>query len=81
MSRQKQLHEYGIMPKSEGRFSANDDDIWWTSAEVTKYLKIHPKTLMNLVSLGKVPYYKLFHSNRYKKSDIEALITPPGRGQ
>lgn len=52
-----------------------ESEEWLTSAEVAQYLKISKKTLMNLVSLGKVPRKKFGRLNRYKKSDILLLIT------
>lgn len=54
----------------------SESEEWLTSTEVSQYLKISKKTLMNKVSLGHIPRYKLGRLNRYKKSEIEGLILP-----
>lgn len=59
-----------------------ESDEWLTSVEVCDYLKISKKTLMNKVSLGHIPRFKLGRLNRYLKSEIEELIAPtPRRGE
>lgn len=60
----------------------SESDEWLTSVEVCNYLKISKKTLMNNVSLGHIPRFKLGRLNRYLKSEIERLVLPtPRRGE
>ncbi len=50
------------------------DPIWLTTDEASNYLRVSPEVLRNLVSQGKIPYYKLGRSNRYLKSELELII-------
>ncbi len=58
-----------------------ESEEWLTSEEVAAYLKISKKTLMNLVSLGKVPRYKFGRLNRYRKKEIYDLVLPSKGGK
>lgn len=49
-----------------------------TSAEAAELLRISVPTLHNLVSVGKVPAYKLGRRNRYKKEELLRLLIKKG---
>ncbi|KHD87421.1 MAG: hypothetical protein OM95_14655 [Bdellovibrio sp. ArHS] len=53
---------------------------WMTTEEAAAYLKIPKKSLLNLSSNGKVPYYKFQRRNRYLKSDLLKLLTSSRQG-
>ena len=53
---------------------------WFTTKEAAKYLKISEAALRNLASRRKILYYKFFRSNRYKKSDLDQLLSANKRG-
>lgn len=52
----------------------NGDKKWFNSREAAVYLSISEAQLRNLVSLGKVPYYKLGRSNRYLRDELDNLL-------
>lgn len=54
--------------------------IWLNSNEAAQFLKVTPQMLWNLTSNGKVPYYKLGRSNRYRLDELEALLLKNKRG-
>lgn len=56
------------------------DEEWLTSSEAANYLGISNKTLMNLASNGKVPYYKFGRRNRYLKDELRMLLMSQRRG-
>lgn len=45
-----------------------------TSAEAARLLGYSEKSFRNMVSDGKVPHYKLFGQNRFKKSELMGLL-------
>lgn len=45
-----------------------------TSAEAANFLGLSVKGLRNLTSSGKVPHYKLFGHNRFKKDELTGLL-------
>lgn len=47
---------------------------WLNTAEAAEYLSISKGQLLNLVSRGELPYYKLGRSNRYKKEELDELL-------
>lgn len=53
---------------------------WLTSAEAAKYLGISQSSLFNMVSNGKIPYYKLGRSNRYLVSELRELLLSQPKG-
>jgi len=53
---------------------------WLTTTEASIFMGISNSRLHNLVSLGKVPYYKLGRSNRYLKSELNQLLLSQPRG-
>ena len=55
-------------------------EIWLTTKEAAKYLKVSSNTLLNLTSNGKVPYYKLGSSNRYLMRDLRSLLFKTKKG-
>ena len=54
--------------------------IWLNSNEAAQFLKVTTQMLWNLTSNGKVPYYKLGRSNRYRLDELEALLLKNKRG-
>ncbi len=53
---------------------------WMTTQEAADYLRVSPASLLNMVSNGKVPYYKFQRRNRYLKSDLLRLLLSERRG-
>lgn len=54
---------------------------WLTSAEAAHYLRISKGQLMNLVSSGRVPYFKWGRSNRYLVSELRELLMSHPKGE
>ena len=52
----------------------SEDEILLTSAEASKLLGYTEKSFRNLVSLGRIPHYKLMGQNRFKKSELLGLL-------
>ena len=53
---------------------------WMTTPEAAILLGISEKTLLNLSSNGKVPYYKFQRRNRYLRSELLKLLLATKRG-
>lgn len=53
---------------------------WLNTEEAANFLRLSVAELRNKSSNGKVPYYKLGRSNRYRKSELEALLLKNKRG-
>lgn len=53
---------------------------WLTSKEAAKYLGLTERSLFNLTSNGKVPYYKFGRRNRYLLEELKALLLSNRRG-
>ena len=51
-----------------------------TTNEAAEFLKIPVGSLRNNTSNGRIPFFKLFGSNRYKKSDLINLLESQNRG-
>ena len=47
---------------------------WLTTKELSEYLRVTPKQILNWTFSGVLPYYKISNRNRYKKSEIDALL-------
>lgn len=58
----------------------NESQEWFTSSEAAVYLRISEDYLRNLVSGGRLPYYKFGRRNRYRKSELEQLLLQNRRG-
>lgn len=55
--------------------SFTEDEIFLTSAEATKLLGYgSEKSFRNAVAAGKIPHFKIFGQNRFKKSELLALL-------
>lgn len=52
-----------------------------TSKEAADFLRISHSRLLNLVSNGKIPYYKLGRSNRYLLSELRGLLMSEPKGE
>ena len=63
----------------QGSFTTKYSE-WLTSAETSEYLKISKSSLMNMVSSGRIPYYKFGRSNRYLKSELDELLLSQPKG-
>lgn len=57
-----------------------ESDTWFTSPEAAMFLGISVQALLNKVSGGKVPFYKFGRRNRYKKSELEELLSQNRKG-
>lgn len=68
--------------KAKHKFFENliGEEEWLTSSEAANYLGISCKTLMNLASNGKIPYYKFGRRNRYLKDELRMLLMSQRRG-
>ena len=51
-----------------------------TTREAADFLRVSTKRLLNMVSAGQIPYHKLGRTNRYKRSELEQLLTRNKRG-
>lgn len=65
---------------SESEASSLKIEEWFDSEQAAKYLKISTKTLLNLVSAGKIPYSKFGRRNRYLRSNLHGLLLSQTRG-
>jgi excisionase family DNA binding protein len=54
---------------------------WLNSEEAARFLKIDKPTLMNLVSNGRIPYFKFGRSNRYLRSELENMLRSMPMGE
>ena len=54
---------------------------WLNTAEAAEYLSISKGQLLNLVSRGEIPYYKLGRSNRYLKKELDEILLSTRREQ
>ena len=50
------------------------DEALMDTAEVARYLKMHVKTIVNMVERGELKAYKVGRHWRYRKSDIDAYL-------
>lgn len=55
-------------------------EYWFDSQEAADYLRISKKSLLNMVSNGKMPFYKLGRRNRYRLSDLQKILLAEPRG-
>ncbi|MCB9072509.1 MAG: helix-turn-helix domain-containing protein [Bdellovibrionaceae bacterium] len=53
---------------------------WLISKEAARYLGITERSLYNLTSNGKIPYYKFGKRNRYLLEDLRNLLLSQPRG-
>lgn len=51
-----------------------------TTKEAAEYMRISKGRLLNMVSNGKIPHYKLGRSNRYKLSELREILLESPRG-
>jgi hypothetical protein len=58
----------------------SSDDVWFDTKDASKYLSLDSKSLLNEVSKGNIPYYKLGRRNRYLKSELDKLLLTEYRG-
>jgi len=71
------------MVKKDKRHHGNGDlfienCIWLNTTEASAYLRTTPKQLRNWVYQGKVKFSKLFGRLRFKKTDLDSLLTYKG---
>ena len=50
------------------------DEALMDTAEVARYLKMHVKTIVNMVERGDLKAYKVGRQWRYRRSDIDAYL-------
>ena len=58
----------------------SEKQVWMTTTEAAKYLRVSKWSLLNFVSSGRVPYYKLGRSNRYRREDLDNLLLSQRKG-
>lgn len=51
---------------------------WLSTKEAAAYLKISPRTILNLCSNGTLTYHKLGRRNRYLQDDLRVLLIRKG---
>lgn len=56
----------------------NSIERWFTTEEAANFLRISVGSLLNMVSNGQVPYYKLCGRNRYRLDDLRGLLIQKG---
>ena len=54
---------------------------WLDSTKAAAYLDISEGQLRNKTSNGEIPFYKFNKLNRYKRSDLDALLSKDKRGR
>ena len=54
---------------------------WLTTDEVSAIYKLPIQSVRNMTSNGSLPVYKLGNRNRYKRSEIDAILLQNKRGQ
>lgn len=69
-----------VQSKPFSSLKIEENDRWMTTAEAARYLKIEIGSFYNLISQGKIPYYKLQSQNRFLRSELDALILSQPRG-
>lgn len=69
-----------IQSKPFSSLKTEENDRWMTTAEAARYLKIEIGSFYNLLSQGKIPYYKLQTQNRFLRSELDSLILSHPRG-
>jgi excisionase family DNA binding protein len=52
-----------------------DNSTWLTTKDVSEYLKVSCNQVRIMVSRGSLKAYKLLNRNRYRREDVEKLIT------
>lgn len=53
---------------------------WLTTEEAADYLRVSVQVLRVWTSNGKLPFYKLFRSNRYKLTELRELLLSNRKG-
>lgn len=53
---------------------------WLNTQQAANYLGLTEKALLNLVSLGRIPYYKLGRANRYSAAELDELVMMNPKG-
>lgn len=53
---------------ADTNFKNHSSTVWFTTIQAANYLDISAQALQNMVSAGKMPYYKLGRRNRFKKT-------------
>lgn len=54
---------------------------WLNSLEAAEFLRLSVKALRNKTSNGQVPFHKFGRLNRYRKTELEALLLSNKRGK
>lgn len=53
---------------------------WLNTREAASYLGLSPGSLLNMTSNGQIPHFKLGRRNRYRVTDLRALLLAQKRG-
>ena len=54
---------------------------WLNTRQAADYLCTTPAQVYNLVSLGKLPFYKFGRSNRFRRDELRQLLLARKRGK
>ncbi len=46
----------------------------WTTGEVARFLKIHPRTVTRLAQIGELPAFRIGTHWRFRPSDVDAWM-------
>jgi len=76
MNQEQIIHPAQSSLKSE----KNEKETWMSSEEAATHLSISQKSLFNLTSSGRLPYYKFGRSNKYLRSELDALLLSQPKG-
>ena len=68
--------------KDEGgtKLFENQPNVWLTTEEAAKYLRISPRCLLNLTSTGKIQYFIFGRRNRFLLSVLDEQLLAKPRG-
>ena len=59
---------------------SNKESEWFTTKDAAEYLRTSTQGILNLVSAGKIPYYKMGKRNMYRRDELRALLLSNKRG-
>ena len=63
-----------ILPNTPERKPYMTDDVFYTSTELAKLLKITQRTVYRLMERGDLPYYEIGRVKRFRKKEVEEYL-------
>lgn len=70
----------GVSFEDSNSIFENRSERWLTTREAAEFLRITPKSLLNLTSNGRIRFYKFGRSNRFLASELSQLLLAQPRG-